>query len=276
MSRLQLAWPAAALLVASVATPSLSRSTGARLSSSCHVHKTLVTRGFGQPDDMAVMRGVAYFGDIKAGVVARIQGHRAVIVAKNLDVPEGIGAWGKNKMLVVEQGKNRIDLINLKTGHRSVFLQLLNTTGEEGVDSIGVINGRLIIPNSPYGTVLRWYRGKLATIAQGLNRPTSAWPYRGGIAIADEYGYSVWLLKKGHKTELGSVPEPDDVAAVGNVLLAVTLNDGGLWEVDPVRRRLLSHLNQPQGLVTDGRHSVLIASSGNNAIYRAWIPETCG
>ena len=252
-----------------------ANSASAATLGSCKTTVSRVAHGYGAPDDLAILGGKVVFGDIKAGVVARIDGGRVTVLVRHLNVPEGIAVLDEHDIVVVEQGYNRLDTINLSTGSRRVLLRLTNNTGQEGVDSITRIGSSLIIPNSPYGTVLRYHAGHLTTLATGMSRPTSAVAYGGGLAVADENANAVWLVKRGHVPRLASVPTPDDVAVVNGMLVAVTLGDGKLWEIRPRQRVLAAGFNQPQGLVTTGRRSVAIAASDQNAIFRVSIGRLC-
>ena len=250
-------------------------NAGAVASASCHPSVRRLSNGLGQPDDLAVLGGRLLFGDLKADVVAEVVHGRPRVLVRHLNVPEAIVVLSNTRILVVEQGLNRIDSINLKNHRRGVLLNLANTTANEGVDQIARVNGALIIPNSPYGTIERFSKRRLTTIARGLTRPTGATGYNGGIAIADEYGRSIWLLKRGRLSKLASVPTPDDVATVKGMLLAVTLGDGALWEIRPRLRRLLTTFSQPQGLVSLDGGSVAVASQNQNAIDRVTLPASC-
>ncbi|HEV3309208.1 MAG TPA: hypothetical protein VG815_01630 [Chloroflexota bacterium] len=242
----------------------------------CGPRITARIRGYGQPDDLAVLGGHLLFGDLKTGVVAEVSGGRARVLVRHLDVPEGIAVTGAQQIVVVEQGLNRLVAIDLHRHSRRVLLRLANTTGNEGVDGIARIHGDFIIPDSPYGTILRFRNGKPSTLASGLTRPTDAVGYDGGLAIADEYANAVWLVKNGVVSRLATLSTPDDVAVVHGMLVAVTLGDGGLWEVRPRVTRLMSGFNQPQGLVTTGAHSIAIAASNQNTIFEMSIPAACG
>jgi hypothetical protein len=244
-------------------------------SGACTPRVSRLSSGLGEPDDLAVVGGRLLFGDLKTGAVAEIIHGRPKIVVADLDVPEGIVDLSGHRILVVEQGRNRIDRIDLRTGRRAVLKNLVNKTGNEGVDNIASIRGHVVVPDSPYGTVLRLSSGRLTTIARGLRRPTGVAPFAGGMAVADEYGNAIWLLKHGSLSKLASLPTPDDVATAHGILLAVTLGDGGLWEIRPRLRRLVNLFNQPQGLVTIGARSVDVSSQNQNVIDQVTLPKDC-
>ncbi len=246
-----------------------------RASAGCKVHVTFLSHGYGAPDDLLIYRGRIIFGDIKAGVVASINGRRKSIMLRNLNVPEGMVSPSKGHLVVVEQGLNRIDNFNLRKHTRSTLLSLANGTGQEGVDGIGLVHGAIIIPDSPYGTILKLQKNKLTRIASGMTRPTDAVSYNGGLAVADEDANAIWAIKNGQRTRLATVPTPDDVTVVDGRLLAVTLSDGSLWEIRPRLRRLTGRFAQPQGLATINSGAVAVADSKQNAVYRVDIPKSC-
>lgn len=241
----------------------------------CRASTVFVARGYGAPDDVVMKGRTILFSDTAAGVVAAINGKHHWVLVRNLNVPEGIVVRPHNRLVVVEQGADRLDTIDLRHGRRAILLQLRNTTGLEGVDAITAIGRDLLIPNSPYGQLLRLHGGRLRIIAGGLERPVDAIPYRKGIAVADENANAVWLPRNGTVTRLATVSIPDDLAVYHGRLLAVTLGDGSLWEIRPHLKRLLSGFGQPQGLAVEGPKNLVIADSRRNALYRVVLPVPC-
>lgn len=266
-------------LAALPATPAIAAMparihTGVEPGAACRAKVSFITHGYGSPDDVVAHGKQVYFGDSRAGYLAKIRGSRKTIVRRDLNIPEGVAFTGKNQMAVVEQGLNRIDTLNLTSGSLRVLIYLRNTTGQEGVDAISEIGGDLIIPDSPYGTLYRLHRGNLQYIAGGMARPTDAVSYAGGLAVADENANAIWLVRHGRLQRLATLSTPDDVAVVHGVLLAITLGDGALWEVKPHLRRL--HLfSQPQGLAPFGSRGMIVADSKQNSIYRVTLPPAC-
>lgn len=241
----------------------------------CQPRTIFLARGYGAPDDVVMDGRTILFGDTTAGVVGAINGTRRRVIARHLSVPEGIVVWPFNRLVVVEQGANRLDVIDLQHGRRRVLLRLSNTTGKEGVDAISAIGHDLLIPNSPYGSLLRLHRGKLHVITGVLGRPVDAISYRGGIAVADETANAIWLVVGDRLTRLATLSIPDDLAVFHGHLLAVTLGDGALWEVRPHLKRLVSGFGQPQGLAVEGPKSLVVADSQRNALYRVFLPVSC-
>lgn len=236
----------------------------------CAPTTTIVGSGLGAPDDLAVRGRTIYFTDVNAGVLATLSGGRAHIVARGLQSPEGIVLEKGGRALVAEQGANRIDQVNLSTGRWSVWINLRNTTGLEGIDGIAPgPKGQTYVPDSPYGSLwLLDKKRRLHLVVAGLGRPVGALRYGGGVAVADETANAVWLVRSGRAVRMATVSIPDDLATVDGRLFAVTLGDGALWEIAPRLRRVVAGLGQPQGLAAWGAGSALVANSTSNRIVR--------
>ncbi len=231
----------------------------------------------GQPDDLAVdAHGRLIWGDLARGAVLAYDGRRVLTLASGLSVPEGIVPLPDGTLVVAEQGRDR--LVHVDTHGRVTGLyQLVPVAGQEGVDGIArdPRSGDLIVPDSPHGTVLRLSpNGRHATtIARGLGRPAgAAVDAHGNVLIADENLHALFsLAPQGRLTRLATLPTPDDVAvdAAGRVWVT-TLGDGGLWLIEAGRapRRMLSGLDDPQGLALDRCGNPLIVQSGNARIDR--------
>ncbi len=264
----------AALVALAVFLPGRSVSTPAA-AVPCLPHTILLARGYGAPDDVVMKGQTVLFSDTSAGVVGEVTTKQRRVLVRNLNVPEGIVVRPRDRLVVVEQGANRLDTIDLRHGRRSVLLQLRNTTGLEGVDAVTAIGSDLLIPNSPYGQLLRLHDGKLQVITNSLVRPVDAIPYAGGIAVADENANAVWMVRNGRVTRLATVSIPDDLAVYHGRLLAVTLGDGALWEIRPHVKRLVSGFGQPQGLAVENSKNLVVADSRKNALYRVTLPVAC-
>lgn len=250
--------------------PAAWASAPAHRTLACVPRVVLLARGFGSPDDVAVQGRRILFTDQGNGSLAAEAQGRVTVLARGLDEPEGIVVEGKNRVLVAEQGLNRIDEIDPRNGRRTVVVRLPNGTGQMGVDGIAPApNGGVYIPDSPNGRLLLLdRRRRLHVLITGLGRPVGAIGWAGGVAVADETDRAVWLVRGGRATRLATLPVPDDVAVVNGHLLAVSLNDGRLWEISPHVTPLVSGLGQPQGLATLRGGSVVVANSPGNALYR--------
>jgi DNA-binding beta-propeller fold protein YncE len=182
-----------------------------------------------------------------------------------------------HRVVVVEQGANRLDTINLASGRRQVLRAFANLTGQEGVDGIGAApNGGLYVPDSPYGTLyLLDKRNRLHLLASGLSRPVDAIRYAGGVAVADENANAVWLVSQGRVQRLATLSIPDDLAVFHGRLLADTLGDGRLWEVRPSVKLLVSGFGQPQGLAVLNSGALVLADSRTNGLYSVSNLQGC-
>lgn len=249
--------------------PVVSEAQGVR-AATCSPVRTVLAQGFGSPDDLAVRGATIYFTDEVGGSLSSLSGGHMRVIARGLRAPEGIVLETGGKALVVEQGRNRIDQVNLSNGRRSVVLRLTNNTGKEGVDGIAPAPaGEVYVPDSPYGRLWLMDRKRhLHLLIAGLGRPVGAIQFQGGVAVADETANAVWLVRGGRATRLATVSIPDDLAVVNGALLAVTLGDGALWEITPRVQRLVAGLGQPQGLAMLGSGKMAVADSTSNTIIR--------
>ncbi|MGH2448928.1 MAG: hypothetical protein ACRDFS_10060 [Chloroflexota bacterium] len=228
----------------------------------------MFTRGLGAPDDLAVRNAAVFFSDEHTGAIGQVRGGKLRVIARHLRAPEGLIVREKS-IVVVEQGRNRLLEISRRTHRRRVVLNFSNPYGRLGVDGIHPApGGGIYIPDSPNGRLLLFISGRTKLLASGLGRPVDAISYRGGIAIADETADAVWFLRRGHLRRLATVSTPDDLAVVGASLLATALGDGSLWEIKPRVRRLATGYRDPQGLAVLGKHTVLVADSTLNEMYR--------
>jgi hypothetical protein len=253
-------------------------STEAQLmSAACAPHLTLLAHGYGSPDDVAVQGSRILFGDLTRNVLAAESKGRVTTLVSGLQVPEGIVVQSPHRVVVVEQGANRLDTIDLATGRRQVLKTFPNQTGREGIDGIAPApNGGIYVPDSPHGRLyLLDKHGRLHLLAGGLGRPVDAIRFDGGIAVADETANAIWLVAHGRARRLATVPTPDDVAVFHGRLLAVTLGDGKLWEVRPAVKPLVSSFGQPQGLAVLNNSAVVVADSSSNGLYAVANLQSC-
>lgn len=236
---------------------------------SCSPRVAPLARGYGSPDDVAVQGSRLLFGDLTRNVLAAESGGRVSTLVTGLSVPEGIVVEQGNRVVVVEQGANRLDTIDLSTGRRQILKAFLNQTGLEGIDGIAPApGGGIYVPDSPYGRLyLLDTRNQLHLLASGLGRPVDAVAFRGGVAVADETANAVWFVSRGRVQRLATLSIPDDVVVTGGHLLADTLGDGKVWEVWPAVKVLVSGFGQPQGLAVLSKNAVVLADSRSNGLY---------
>jgi hypothetical protein len=189
------------------------------------------------------------------------------------------------RILVAEQGRNRIVAIDPRTHAVTAWRTFTNRTTNEGIDGIGpnlptrdasgqpLPNGnQLIVPDSPNGVVWEVSAdGRSATqVASGMNRPVGAAVDRSGrIFVADEGG-ALWVLSPARR-RFASLSTPDDVVVTEDGHLFVnTLGDNAIHELDMSGREVavLRNLPQPQGLALDAAENLYYTLSTAGRIER--------
>ncbi len=225
-------------------------------------------KNLANPDDLELgLDHTLYVSDIGRGTVEKVARDGSItVVAGGLSVPEGIVALQGGSLIIAEQGKNRLVKFDPISQALSTFLDLRNTTGQEGVDGLALDNSipaqaSIIIPDSPNGVLRRASLDgeKTAVIASGFGRPTGAWVEPdGSILVTDETtGYLYRVRKDGTKVQLARFSTPDDVIedTAGNIYVT-TLGDHAV-HVFTLKGQdivLLSNISDPQGITftTDG------------------------
>lgn len=240
--------------------------------------KESILSGLQAPDDLTFdQAGRLIFGDIKAGTVSRVDSAGAVQpVATGLQVPEGIVTQPDGKLLVAEQGRNRIDLVDPSNQSVTPWRTFVNRTGNEGIDGIArdPISGEVIVPDSPNGSVFRVAAdGSTARrIAGGMTRPVgAAVDQQGAVLVADEGGV-LWRLPAAfQQRRIASFKVPDDVVVdhAGNLFIN-TLGDGAIHMIGAGGSQLVvaDGLRGPQGLALDGADNLYFTESDAGAIGR--------
>lgn len=231
----------------------------------------------GTPDDITVDgKGRLIWGDLVAGIVDRLDGHRTVRIASGLSVPEGVFVLPNGSLVVAEQGLDRIVRIDTH-GHVRVLVVLQPVAGQEGVDGIGrdARTGALLIPDAPRGTLLTAgpNGSHVRLLAQGLGRPVdAAVDAKGNVLIPDEHlGTLVVVSPRGRVSYRGTFATPDDVSVDHQGRIWVTtLGDGGLWLIAPgaAPRRVLAGLANPQGMTLDRCGDPVIVEQNAGRIVR--------
>lgn len=197
--------------------------------------------------------------------------------ASGLNEPEGMVVAADGAIIVAEQKTNRIVEVNPRTGQTEVLRQLVNRTGKDGVDGLGIdpTTDSILIPDSPNGRILRMSRnGKvLQTVATGFVRPTGAAMEPGGsILVADELGNAVYRLQpNGTRVKLASIYQPDDVIVGPDGTVYTNSLNGTIVRIDPITGRIhviISGLKLPHGLDMDSQGRLVIAEAGRNRIFR--------
>jgi len=237
--------------------------------------------GFGSPDDLTVTpAGDIIFGDFgNQSLNILTPGGAPHPIATGFQDPEGIIVAQDGFLIVSEQTTNRILQVDPKTGAKKVLRQLVNNTGQDGVDGLALdpATGDILIPDSPNGRLLRMSRdgSSLQTIATGFVRPAgAAVESTGTILVADEFGNAVYRLHKdGSRTRLASIFQPDDVVVSSDGSIYTNSLGGEIARIDSSTGKLTqlaSGLNLPHGLWVFGNR-LFIAEAGRNRILELFL-----
>ena len=230
----------------------------------------VVVKNLPAPDDLAFGPDARLlFSDIKAGTISALNPDGSVErIAGGMSAPEGIVAQDDGRILVAEQGRNRVVAIDPQTHALSLWHAFPNRTGRDGIDGIGPVlpgldalgnllatGGNVIVPDSPNGLVWRVTAdGKTATqIAIGMVRPVGAAADTAGrIFVADEGG-ALWVLEPARR-RFATLPTPDDVLVgrAGHIFVN-TLGDNAIHELDGQGHQVsvITGIQQPQGIALD-------------------------
>jgi sugar lactone lactonase YvrE len=234
----------------------------------------VILSGLASPDDLAFdAEGRLLFGDIKKGTVSRLSSTGVVEqVGSGLQVPEGIALRPDGRLLVAEQGRNRIVLLDPANQAVTLWRAFANRTGREGIDGIGLdpITAEVIVPDSPNGILWRVSPdGATARrIGAGMTRPVGAVvDQQEAVLVADEGG-SVWRFSAPfQQRRVARLAIPDDVVVDHNGNLFVnTLGDGSIHMIDPAGNQsvVVRGLQTPQGLALDGAGNIFYTDTGGS------------
>ncbi len=223
------------------------------------------------PDDLAFDNtGRLLFSDVNAGSVSALNADGTVQrLAAGIAEPEGIVARPDGMLLVAEQGRNRIDLVDPQSHLVSVWRAFPNRTANAGIDGIGPIipapgaagpalatAGDVVVPDSPNGVV--WAvspDGRAATrLAAGMVRPVGAALDGSGRLFIPDEGGALWVLDPA-RHRFATMATPDDVIVTHrDQLFVTTLGDNAIHEFDAQGHQVsvLAAPHQPQGIALDG------------------------
>jgi sugar lactone lactonase YvrE len=239
------------------------------------------------PDDLAFDNdGRLLFSDITAGTVSALNADGSVTrIAGGMSAPEGIVVQADGRILVGEQGRNRVVAIDPQAHAVSQWHAFPNRTGRDGIDGIGPVlpekdplgnllptGGNVIVPDSPNGVVWRVSPdGKTATqIASGMVRPVgAAVDANGRIFVADEGG-ALWVLVPA-RLRFATLPTPDDVlVGRGGHIFVNTLGDNAIHELDSLGHQVsvITGIQQPQGIALDDADNLYYTEFNTGRIDR--------
>jgi len=246
-----------------------------------HPQVIVLATNLPEPDDLLLAPdGSILFSDVKDGTIRQygLDGQLQLVLS-GLNEPEGMALGPDGSLIIAEQGNNRLVRYDFASKMLSPFLNLVNHTGDLGVDNIIRSGTNLIVPDSPNGTVLEVSLDGNAVrqLASGLARPTGAWVEPdGNILLADENGNALLrLYSDGTLENVADLSIPDDVIAdaSGNIF-ASTLGDGAIHLIaaglgqDVV---LVGGLSNPQGIVFDLNGNLIVTDPGHHELIKVLI-----
>jgi sugar lactone lactonase YvrE len=248
-----------------------------------HPQIMVLANDFLEPDDLVLAPdGSVYISDVRAGTIKQYtQDGMLNVVLSGLSSPEGMAFLPDGSMVIAEQGTNRLVRYDFAAHTISPFLDLVNNTGNLGVDGIFWTGSELIVPDSPNGTVLAVSAdgSSVRQLASGLTRPTGAWAEaNGNLLIADENGnVIVRLHPDGTLEQVASASVPDDVVADpnGNVFVAA-IGDNAIHVITAENKQdviLVNGLIDPQGIILDLDGNLIVTDSGNHQLLKILIHE---
>jgi sugar lactone lactonase YvrE len=234
-----------------------------------------------EPDDLVLAPdGSIYISDVTEGTIKQYTPDgQPNLILSGLSSPEGIAFLPDGSMVIAEQGTNRLIRYDLQSKTLLPFLDLVNNTGNLGIDNILWDGANLIVPDGPNGNVLEVSADgrTVRQIASGLARPTGAWlESTGDLLIADENGNAVFRLHRdGTLEKVAYFSVPDDVVedASGNIFV-VTLGDDAVHVLTAGTKQdlvLVSGLSNPQGIIFDVGGDLIVTDSGNHRLLKVLI-----
>jgi len=190
--------------------------------------------------------------------------------------PEGMVALPDGRLLLAEQGTDRVVILHPPDTSAILFVQLHPVPGEAGVDGLGVDlpNQKLLLPDSAQSAfaIVSLDGGQVTRLDTGLGRAV-------GAAVSPDGGYVVTaeatagLLRVpqngGSVTQIAAIPQADDVVATARLLYVTALNARQVLAVDPRTggtRVLVSGITEPQGLAVLDSHRIAVSDSASGIV----------
>ncbi len=240
---------------------------------------TLITKGFGAPDDLALgADGTLYFGDLGVNRVAAIALDGTVsLISPTIKEPEGLVALADGTLIVAEQASNKLLRLDPIAQTVTLFYAVGNRTANPGIDNIAYdpVTDDFLIPDAPMGRILRLRLDgtHLKVMATGFWRPTAvALGADGTLYVCDEYRQTIErITSDGKRSKVAAIASPDDVIIDTDGSLLVNSLRGTIWRLDPTSgatTALVTGLIEPHGIILDKDGNVIIADAKRNAIYR--------
>lgn len=235
-----------------------------------------------RPDDLlGVSDGTLWVGDPAGGRLEHLAADGKVLATViDTEAPEGMVAAGTS-IVLAEQTANRLVAFVPPSAARRTVLTLPARGAREGVDGIGVVGRRLLVPDSAHGTLVSANVDgtSVTTLATGLGRDVGAQiGPDGALWVAVEGARGLWRVapQGGPATAIGGpqLADADDVVATGSLLYVTLLSAGEVAAVDPgtgADRILVTGAPSPQGLAVLANGTLVVADSARRVI--AAVPE---
>jgi hypothetical protein len=218
-------------------------------------------------DDLAVDgAGHVWVTAPAAHLITELSGSGGVIATvRDPGGPEGIVLLPDGRLVVADQGSNALGIFAPGAAAVTRLAALTNHTSNDGVDGMyyDMARGRLLIPDSPNGTLLSYAVGGATTVLKrGLGRPVSATTDpAGNIYIGMENAPGVLVVEpNGTTRSLGAFSQVDEVVYLNGLLYVADLA-GSVDAVDPGSGRsvpLVTAAPKPQGLAATAGGALLL------------------
>lgn len=219
------------------------------------------------PDDLTVDdAGHVWVTALSAHLITELSRSGGVIrTVRDPGGPEGIVALPDGRFVVADQESNALGIFAPGDAAVSRLATLANHTSNAGVDGLyfDAVGGRLLIPDSPNGTLLSYPVGGATTVLQrGLGRPVSATTDpAGNIYIGMENAPGVLVVEpNGARRSLGAFSQVDEVVYLNGLLYVADLA-GSVDAIDPASGRsvpLVTGAPTPQGLAATADGGLLL------------------
>jgi streptogramin lyase len=237
---------------------------------------TVLHRFATAPDDVAVdSAGHIWVSSRSAGRIDELgPGGSELASFPDPNGPEGIVALADGRVVVAEQGPNRLVLLDPATGSLSPLVSIPNPTGNFGVDGIALSadGTQLLVPDSPSGRLLEVPigGGSPIVLASGLGRPVAAGQLGDGtVVVASEGTPGLETAAGGAVHALGGLSDLDEATPLGGLVYVTALGSGQVDAVDPASgasRVLVTGSPSPQGLAALPGGRLLLVDSTRQAL----------
>jgi sugar lactone lactonase YvrE len=238
-------------------------------------------RGLGAPDDLlALPDGTMWVSDPVHGTLRHLSAAgRALQTIDDGEAPEGMVMLPDGRLIVAEQRRSRLVSLRPPDTTRTTVLSLPAAGTGLGVDGIkfDAKNARILIPDSPHGTLLAWpvAGGSATVLARDLGRAVdAALGPDGAIYVTAEAAAGLLRITGGRGEPYGRIVQADDIVSTGGLLYVTLIGSGEVVAVDPLtgsHRAVVTGIGAAQGLavLADGRVAIADSNRGTIAIAAA-------